>query len=96
MASKRLKNADCLMNHFLAGGCSEELVRHSSKNIHVPTLIFQGSEEPVFGPDHGTALAHLIPKSEYVLVKGMGHVPTPHFEGFIIDKLIQHILQDRR
>lgn len=88
----RLKNVDSLRNHFLASAHSEEIVRDSSKNIHVPTLIFQGSEEPVFKPDHGMALARLIPKSEYILVNGMGHVPTPYFEEFIIEKLKQHAL----
>lgn len=66
---------------------SEALIRFTSWNVQVPTIILQGSEDPIFPPDHGEALHRLIDGSEYYLVEGMGHVPNDHFFDLYIDVL---------
>lgn len=69
---------------------TEEIVRAVPYQITTPTLIFQGSEDPVFGPDHGEALAAAIKGSQYVFVKDMGHAPTRYFDDFIVEHLKRH------
>jgi pimeloyl-ACP methyl ester carboxylesterase len=41
--------------------------------IRVPTLIVHGSEDPLFPPGHGEALAGAIPGARLVLLPGIGH-----------------------
>jgi pimeloyl-ACP methyl ester carboxylesterase len=46
--------------------------------VGVPTLIVQGTEDPIFPFDHGEALAKAIPGSTFVTWEGVGHeVPAP-------------------
>lgn len=91
----RTKRPDVLMNHFLCSALSEELVRQVPSQITVPALIIQGSEDPVFRPDHGEALAKAIPGSTYVFVKDLGHVPNKYFDEFFIEVLTKHACQDK-
>lgn len=86
----RLKNTDSLANHFLAIARSEDLVREVPYQIQTPTLILQGSEDPVFRPDHGEALSRAIKGSNYLLVKGMGHVPNSYLDDFLIEQIKLH------
>lgn len=41
--------------------------------IKVPTLVLDGEDEEIVQIDHAKALAKLIPNSELVLLKGVGH-----------------------
>ncbi len=86
----RLKNTDSLANHYLASARSEDLVKAVPYQIQVPTLILQGSEDPVFRPDHGEALFKSIKGSKYLLVEGMGHVPNVYFDDFLIEQIKLH------
>jgi pimeloyl-ACP methyl ester carboxylesterase len=86
----RLKNTDSLPNHYLASARSEDLVREVPNQVQVPTLILQGSEDPVFRPDHGEALSKAIKGATYLLVEGMGHVPNVFFDDFIIEQIRLH------
>jgi len=46
--------------------------------VRVPTLVVQGTEDPIFPFDHGEALAKAIPGSTFVSWEGVGHeVPAP-------------------
>lgn len=85
---KRLRYPEGLNNHLLANVCSEELLLEASNNIHVPTIIFQGSEDPIFQIDHGQELHRRINGSTLYILQGHGHVPNPYFFDFIIDKLL--------
>lgn len=87
----RLKNTDSLTNHYLASSRSEDLVRTVPYLIQTPTLILQGSEDPVFRQDHGEALAKAIQGSSYMLVQGMGHAPNSYFDDFLIEQITQHV-----
>ena len=42
-------------------------------SIKVPTLVLDGEDEEIVLVDHAKALAKLIPNSELVLMKGVGH-----------------------
>jgi len=86
----RLKTTDSFPNHYLASARSEKLVRETPYQIQVPTLILQGSEDPVFRPDHGEALAKAIKGSKYILVEGLGHVPNTYFDDFLINQIKLH------
>jgi pimeloyl-ACP methyl ester carboxylesterase len=86
----RLQRPDVQQNHFLASALSEDLVLEVPYQIQVPTLILQGSEDPVFRPDHGEALSKAIKGSKYLLVEGMGHVPNSSFDNFLIKQIKLH------
>lgn len=77
----RLRYPQGIVNHvrMLNTPQSEELVRTIPYQVKTPTVILQGSEDPIFAPDHGKALSQAIEGSEYLLVEGMGHVPSDHF-----------------
>jgi pimeloyl-ACP methyl ester carboxylesterase len=86
----RTKRSDVFMNHFFASTLSEDMVRSVPPLIKVPTLIIQGSEDPLFGPDHGEALAKMIQTSTYMLVEGLGHAPSSYFDDFFVEELTKH------
>jgi len=87
----RLRNSQGMVNHMIVLGSkqSEEWVLTTPHKIRVPTVILQGSEDPIVPPDHGEGLHQIIKGSKYVLVEGMGHVPSDHFYGLYIDILKQ-------
>jgi pimeloyl-ACP methyl ester carboxylesterase len=88
---KRLSYPNGIVNHvvMLRGESSENWVRSASAKIKVPTVILQGSEDPIFPPDHGKALAQAIKNSEYIFVEGMGHIPSDHFFDLYIEILLR-------
>ncbi len=85
----RLRHPQGIINHItmLRDARSEALVRTAPSRVKVPTVILQGSEDPIFPPDHGEGLAKEIEHAEYLLVEGMGHVPNDHFYSLYIDIL---------
>lgn len=90
----RLLYPQGIINHItmLRDERSEVLVRTAPSLVKVPTVILQGSEDPIFPPDHGEALARAIENSEYFLVDGMGHIPNDHFYDFYISILKRQAL----
>lgn len=88
---KRLSYPQGIVNHvvMLRGESSENWVRSAPAKIKVPTVILQGSEDPIFPPDHGKALARAIKNSEYIFVEGMGHIPSDHFFDLYIEILLR-------
>lgn len=78
-----------LENHLKANNLSEDLLRQAVKKITVPTVIFQGTKDPIFPVDHGKALHHQIDNSIYHLLQGHGHVPNPFFFDEIITVLVE-------
>jgi pimeloyl-ACP methyl ester carboxylesterase len=85
----RLRNPQAVFNHItmLQDPRSEALVRTIPDQIKVPTVILQGSEDPVFPPGHGEALSKLIKNAEYHLLEGQGHIPHDHFYETYVDIL---------
>jgi pimeloyl-ACP methyl ester carboxylesterase len=41
--------------------------------VRAPTLVIHGTDDPVFPPGHGAALAAEIPGAELLLLEGVGH-----------------------
>jgi len=89
----RLRYPQGIINHItmLRDEQSEAFVRTVPFLVKVPTVILQGSEDPIFSPDHGEALNRAIENSEYFLVDGMGHVPNDYFYDFYIDILKRQV-----
>jgi pimeloyl-ACP methyl ester carboxylesterase len=52
----------------------------------VPTLVLHGTDDPLFPPAHGRALAKAIPGAKLVELEGMGHeVPPPDAWRLIVE-----------
>ncbi len=83
----RVRHFECITNHILANKLSEELIYSVPHEVKVPTVIFLGTEDPIFSSDHGEALAKAIKGSTYVCVKGMGHVPNCKFNSVLIEAI---------
>lgn len=84
----RLKNSS--LNHMFASRDSESLIRTVPSQVTIPTVILLGTEDPIFGPDHGKDLSEKIRGSKYYLVQRMGHVLHSSFSDFLIDKIVQN------
>ncbi len=83
----RSKFPESIKNHITVCSNSENLVKAAPQRVKVPTLIFHGTEDPIFPPDHGAALAKAISKSTYFLIDGLGHVLNCQFYEFMIRKM---------
>ena len=64
---------------------SEELI-----NISCPTLIINGSEDPLLPIDHGKALNKLIPQSELFIMDGVGHEIPEDLIPEITEKMVKN------
>lgn len=80
----RLKSPKSLLNHLEAIKNSFDLVQTVPRQVKVPTVILQGSEDCIFPKDHGEELHKAIEGSKFVLVNGMGHVPNSQFYSTMI------------
>src|SRR5688572_11456157 len=58
-------------NHFILGGTP--FAHERLRKIAVPTLVIHGSDDPLFPPAHGEALAAAIPGAELLVLDGLGH-----------------------
>ena len=83
----RLKHPESLTNHLKATNLSFEMILAAPYQVKVPTLIIQGTEDPIFPPDHGAALAQAITGSRYMLVEGFGHVLNRSFYDLFIQSM---------
>jgi pimeloyl-ACP methyl ester carboxylesterase len=69
-------------NHWLVVGGDDEDGDSAGAgsrlaDVAVPTLVIHGSEDPLFPPGHGIALAREIPGAELLLLAGIGHQAPP-------------------
>jgi pimeloyl-ACP methyl ester carboxylesterase len=71
-ALDRARNVESMLsNHdHLAGG---DAWRHRLTEIHVPTLVIHGAEDPLFPHPHGVALANEIPGADLLTLAATGH-----------------------
>ncbi len=83
MAYAYTKDLILRSQHPIRAGNNHELVMRSldiekSKNIlqkvDLPTLIIQGTADPLVLPRNGAALSSAIPKSHLTMISGMGHM----------------------
>src|SRR5690554_5001870 len=63
------------------------------RRIAVPTLVIQGTEDPLNPPPHGRHIADLIPTARLVEVDGLGHALPGYFHRRIAEEIIRHAEQ---
>ncbi|MGV9980749.1 alpha/beta fold hydrolase [Micromonospora wenchangensis] len=88
----RAGNLAAAANHDLAGRCWDDDRRASLSGIAAATLVLHGSDDPLFPPAHGEALAAQIPTARLEIVPGMGHHPffAPGLTERIAGSIISH------
>lgn len=88
----RANNISAASNHDLAGRRWDDDRRASLSAVTAPTLVLHGSDDPLFPPAHGEALAAQIPAAQLKVVPGMGHHPffSPGLTERIADSIIRH------
>ncbi|MEV8377612.1 alpha/beta fold hydrolase [Kribbella sp. NPDC056861] len=74
-ALARTPNPATMANHWLVEGGESILDRLGE--IAVPALVLHGTEDPMFPPAHGEALANAVPGARLVLLEGAGHELPP-------------------
>ncbi len=55
-----------------------------------PTLVIQGSKDPLNPPPHGQHLAEMMPHARLVEVRGMGHALSPALYGQLARLILEH------
>jgi pimeloyl-ACP methyl ester carboxylesterase len=83
----RMQSLQGFENHIACNKKSEEIIRLAPYLVDVPTIILHGTEDPIFPPAHGKALAEAIKDSTFILVDGMGHVPNAQFYDLYIQSI---------
>jgi pimeloyl-ACP methyl ester carboxylesterase len=77
-----------MANHSSLGGDAPSGALADLEGI--PTLVFQGSADPMF-PGHGGAIAAAIPGATLIELEGVGHqYPPPRLWGDVVDALVEH------
>jgi pimeloyl-ACP methyl ester carboxylesterase len=54
--------------------------------IRCPTLVIQGSQDAVVGPERGAAVAAAIPNARLVTLEGCGH--APHLRDPVVTNIV--------
>ena len=88
---RRQTNLEVMKHHIMVCKNSENLVSSTPNQVRTPALIIHGSQDVIFPPDHGKALAAVIPHSRYLPIEGMGHVINKHFYDLILTALVQYV-----
>jgi pimeloyl-ACP methyl ester carboxylesterase len=79
-------------NHWTVPSASG--TREQLGSITAPTLVVHGSEDPLFPPGHGEALAREIPGARLLLVPGLGHqFPPPETWPQLVPALLAHFAE---
>jgi pimeloyl-ACP methyl ester carboxylesterase len=78
-----------MTNHWLLGG--DESPPGRLAEVTAPTLVIHGTEDPMFPPEHGAALAREVPGAELLLLDGVGHqVPPPSTWDTVVPAILRH------
>lgn len=64
-----------LLNHWIMGPGRVDRARLNE--ITVPTLVFHGTDDPIFPLAHGRALASQIERASLIILSGVGHEMPP-------------------
>lgn len=85
--------ASSLKNHWLLE--EGDPPRGRLADVRIPTLVLHGTDDPLFPPAHGGALAEEIPGARLVLLEGMGHeVPPRPLWGTVVTEILEHTARD--
>jgi pimeloyl-ACP methyl ester carboxylesterase len=81
--------ASSLKNHWLLE--EGEPVRKPVSEIIAPTLVFHGTEDPLFPYEHGEALAREIPGARLIPLEGAGHeLPPRPLWNQVVAAILEH------
>jgi pimeloyl-ACP methyl ester carboxylesterase len=85
----RSLNPASSQNHWrIEGG---ESTRSRLGEVTAPTLVVHGTEDPLFPPGHGVALAQEIPGARLLLLEGVGHQMPPRATwDLVVDAVLRH------
>ncbi|GAA4896281.1 alpha/beta fold hydrolase [Streptomyces coeruleoprunus] len=86
---ERARDLRSSLNHSLAGAAGGDSVK-ALADITAPTLVLHGTEDPVFPPPHGEALATAIPGARLVPVHGMGHTLPAGLDDVLSEEILRH------
>jgi pimeloyl-ACP methyl ester carboxylesterase len=80
-----------LTNHDLVIAAEGEPVRGRLRDLlDLPTLVVHGTEDPLFPPEHGRALAAALPGARFVELEGVGHeLPPPPAWDLFVDAVVE-------
>jgi pimeloyl-ACP methyl ester carboxylesterase len=81
-------------NHFSLEG--SDMARARLAEITAPALVIHGTDDPLFHPAHGEALAREIPGASLLVIDGLGHELPPWAWDELIPALIVVTSQPRR
>jgi len=77
-------------NHWLVEDGGED-TRPRLGEVTAPTLVIHGTEDPLFPPGHGAALAREIAGATLLLLHGVGHqVPPPATWDLVVPAILRH------
>lgn len=79
-------------NHAMATPVPLSRGRELSK-VNVPTLVVQGSEDPLNPPPHGKHIADLLPNGRLVEIDGLGHCLPKSLLSRIANEIVNHAEQ---
>ncbi|MBQ0715425.1 MAG: alpha/beta hydrolase [Paraperlucidibaca sp.] len=68
-------------------------LRSYAKRITKPTVVIHGDADPLVRPACGRAVARAVPRSQWLLVKGMGHDLPPGVWPVITQALITNMMR---
>lgn len=75
-------------NHWLVAGDGTPF---RLAEIAMPVLVLHGTDDPLFPPAHGEALAAAIPGARLVRLEGMGHEsPPPALWDAVVPEVLRH------
>jgi pimeloyl-ACP methyl ester carboxylesterase len=77
-----------LANHELAEGSGRW--RERLPRLRAPTLVIHGTEDPLFGVEHGAALAREIPDARLLTLEGVGHELPPRVWDVVVPAILEH------
>jgi pimeloyl-ACP methyl ester carboxylesterase len=84
-AWERGHDADGVNRQLLAVlGASDR--REKLSRVALPTLVIHGADDGLVGPEHGRALAALVPGAELEIIEGMGHTIPPLLAPKIVER----------
>jgi pimeloyl-ACP methyl ester carboxylesterase len=86
--ARRAREPAAAQNHGLLA--DDERARGPLSSIAAPTLVIHGTDDPMFGLEHGAALADEIPGSQLLALEGAGHGVDPEDWDSIIRAIVDH------
>ncbi|MFI6818902.1 alpha/beta fold hydrolase [Nonomuraea sp. NPDC050328] len=89
----RARDLSAAVNHSLAGAAGFDAMGGAGGGAgdRPPALVIHGSEDPMFPPEHGRAVADALPGATLVMVDGMGHTLPACLDGLLAEAVLDHV-----